>query len=675
MPLSEFHRSTTKEGPEAAQSRVNNGSSDLFSMPEHEFSELLWENGHIVMQGHSSRPKKSSFPTTFSSHASRVQEKDGRDAGYPKPSRLDAMDPMDTDFSPSGPSAHIGVNAQDDDMVPWISYPIEEPLPNDTLHNDYCSEFLNEFPGANLNSLPAFSRPMPTERSSGLGQDVVRNSHNVEQEHAPKALTDGSEPSSVRTSQLFQLSQHCQSSSPNSKSRAVHTELSDCTKTHLQDQNPQLNESMLNFSHFAGPAMLAKTNLHGVGRLRTNEKMPTPSNSNPVELTLVDSTSGLKSTTGVRGQSTSAPPMAELQSSSAKPPEEVISISQSSEAICQRDASKKNNPHILTNSNGGKPPDQLASSSVVASVALRRPEAERAAEAVVASSSVCSANSTGAASSDPKQREKRKSREGEESGYQSDDFEDVSVGLRRPAAMGRGTSAKRSRAAEVHNLSERRRRDRINEKMRALQELIPNCNKVDKASMLEEAIEYLKALQMQVQIMSMSSSLCMPPVLLPPGMQHMHAPTMAHFSPVGVGMGMGIGFGYGMGMYDMNGSPSCSMIPVPPLHGPQFPCPSISGPLGLHGMPGSVNHRMFRVPGQGIPSSMPRLSSSTLSVKPNSVPEITAPMTRPIPTSNAAYASVSQEQQHQNIDLETLHRSNIDNSQNQTPKQAVKETF
>jgi len=40
------------------------------------------------------------------------------------------------------------------------------------------------------------------------------------------------------------------------------------------------------------------------------------------------------------------------------------------------------------------------------------------------------------------------------------------------------TAARRSRAAEVHNLSERRRRDRINEKMRALQELIPHCNKV-----------------------------------------------------------------------------------------------------------------------------------------------------------------------------------------------------
>ncbi|KAM1431245.1 hypothetical protein ACFX2I_047218 [Malus domestica] len=62
------------------------------------------------------------------------------------------------------------------------------------------------------------------------------------------------------------------------------------------------------------------------------------------------------------------------------------------------------------------------------------------------------------------------------------------------------SSSKRSRAAEVHNLSKKRMRSRINEKMKALQNLIPNSNKTDKASMLDEAIEYLKQLQLQVQI-------------------------------------------------------------------------------------------------------------------------------------------------------------------------------
>ncbi|KAJ6685880.1 TRANSCRIPTION FACTOR PIF1-RELATED [Salix purpurea] len=69
------------------------------------------------------------------------------------------------------------------------------------------------------------------------------------------------------------------------------------------------------------------------------------------------------------------------------------------------------------------------------------------------------------------------------------------------------SSSKRSRAAEVHNLSEKKRRSRINEKMKALQNLIPNSNKTDKASMLDEAIEYLKQLQLQLQIFPNSKHL------------------------------------------------------------------------------------------------------------------------------------------------------------------------
>ncbi|XP_065875242.1 transcription factor SPATULA isoform X2 [Euphorbia lathyris] len=77
------------------------------------------------------------------------------------------------------------------------------------------------------------------------------------------------------------------------------------------------------------------------------------------------------------------------------------------------------------------------------------------------------------------------------------------------------SSSKRSRAAEVHNLSEKRRRSRINEKMKALQNLIPNSNKTDKASMLDEAIEYLKQLQLQVQMLSMRNGISLHPMCLP----------------------------------------------------------------------------------------------------------------------------------------------------------------
>ncbi|KAL0418585.1 UNVERIFIED_CONTAM: Transcription factor PIF1, partial [Sesamum radiatum] len=126
-------------------------------------------------------------------------------------------------------------------------------------------------------------------------------------------------------------------------------------------------------------------------------------------------------------------------------------------------------------------------------------------------------------------------------------------------------STKRSRAAEVHNLSERRRRDRINEKMKALQELIPRCNKSDKASMLDEAIEYLKSLQLQVQMMSMGC-----------GMMPMMYPGMQQYMPaMGIGMGMGMGMDMGMNRPYPSMLPGSAMPnPAAVAHmGPRFPMP------------------------------------------------------------------------------------------------------
>ncbi|KAM3731277.1 hypothetical protein ACB098_12G150700 [Castanea mollissima] len=139
------------------------------------------------------------------------------------------------------------------------------------------------------------------------------------------------------------------------------------------------------------------------------------------------------------------------------------------------------------------------------------------------------------------------------------------------------TSTKRSRAAEVHNLSERRRRDRINEKMKALQELIPRCNKSDKASMLDEAIEYLKSLQLQVQMMSMGYGIV--PMMFPGVQQYM--PTMG----MGIGMGMGMGMGMEMGinrpMFPFPNMLAGSGLPTgAAAHlGPKFPMPAFMPPV------------------------------------------------------------------------------------------------
>ncbi|KAK4770143.1 hypothetical protein SAY87_030675 [Trapa incisa] len=121
---------------------------------------------------------------------------------------------------------------------------------------------------------------------------------------------------------------------------------------------------------------------------------------------------------------------------------------------------------------------------------------------------------------------KRKGQDVEDSEGQSEGAELKSSFGKKPSQQ--SGSTRRCRAAEVHNLSERRRRDRINKKMRALQELIPHCNKTDKASMLDEAIEYLKSLQLQLQMMWMGNGMAAP--MMFPGMQ-------PYMSPMGIAMG------------------------------------------------------------------------------------------------------------------------------------------
>lgn len=64
--------------------------------------------------------------------------------------------------------------------------------------------------------------------------------------------------------------------------------------------------------------------------------------------------------------------------------------------------------------------------------------------------------------------------------------------------------ARRGQATDPHSIAERLRREKISDRMKNLQELVPNSNKTDKASMLEEIIEYIKFLQLQTKVLSMS---------------------------------------------------------------------------------------------------------------------------------------------------------------------------
>ncbi|KAI9126329.1 hypothetical protein K1719_002750 [Acacia pycnantha] len=64
--------------------------------------------------------------------------------------------------------------------------------------------------------------------------------------------------------------------------------------------------------------------------------------------------------------------------------------------------------------------------------------------------------------------------------------------------------ARRGQATDSHSLAERARREKISERMKILQDLVPGCNKViGKALVLDEIINYIQSLQSQVEFLSM----------------------------------------------------------------------------------------------------------------------------------------------------------------------------
>ncbi|XP_010458240.1 PREDICTED: transcription factor PIF3-like [Camelina sativa] len=275
---------------------------------------------------------------------------------------------------------------------------------------------------------------------------------------------------------------------------------------------PNNKPSLVNFSHFLRPAALAKTNNNSHG---TKEKSPQ-----------------------------SPPNVFQTRVLGAKDTED----------------------KVFNESVASATPMNNQKACLISEDSCRR---DQESEKAVVCSSVGSGNSLDGPSESPSLSLKRKHSDVQDNDCHSEDAEEESGDGRKGAAPSRtGLGSKRSRSAEVHNLSERRRRDRINEKMRALQELIPNCNKVDKASMLDEAIEYLKSLQLQVQIMSMASGYYMPPVMFPPG--------MGHYPAAAAAMAMGMGMPYGMGLPDLSRGGGSSVN-----HGPQFQVSGMQQPVAM----------------------------------------------------------------------------------------------
>ncbi|KAL1339594.1 hypothetical protein AAHE18_U049600 [Arachis hypogaea] len=617
MPLYELYRlSREKLDEEINGTRATDQSQS--SSPEKDFFELIWENGNILTtQGQSSRAKKSPPRRSLPSHCLPSHSPKGRDrdAGYVNNPRVGKSGDLDTglnEISMSVPSTEVDLG-HDDDVIPWLDYTMDG-----SLQNEYGSNFLHELSGVTDQDLPSNHFSL-VDKSSG--NQVFRDSHKnsaeqsnfssvsstgIDETTRPKASTVESYLPSSFISVRPRVSDVTANNTSNAMLHPPVTEIpsssSDFSSLKMQKQDqviPSNGSSVMNFSHFARPAAIVRANLQNIGlksvssstrseNVESMNKGAVVPSSNLPESTLADSCSECPKVLMGNNEKAVEQSRDDLKLLESKSLEQTIAGSKQLDPTCKEKAIKI---------------DQTSNRALGETATNTQIAAERSTELVVASSSVGSGNCADRGSDDPIQNLKRKNRDTEDSEWHSDDVEEESVGVKK-AAAGRGASgSKRSRAAEVHNLSERRRRDRINEKMRALQELIPNCNKVDKASMLDEAIEYLKTLQLQVQMMSMGAGLYMHPMMLPHGMQHMHAPHLAPFSPMAYGMQMGLGMGYGMAMPDMNGvSSRFPMVQVPQMQGTHVPVAQMSGPTAMV----RSNTQGFGVPGQGFPLPLPR---------------------------------------------------------------------
>ncbi|CAJ2673084.1 unnamed protein product [Trifolium pratense] len=77
-----------------------------------------------------------------------------------------------------------------------------------------------------------------------------------------------------------------------------------------------------------------------------------------------------------------------------------------------------------------------------------------------------------------------------------------------PPAMRPRVRARRGQATDPHSIAERLRRERIAERIRALQDLVPSVNKTDRAAMLDEIMDYVKFLRLQVKVLDMLEDAC-----------------------------------------------------------------------------------------------------------------------------------------------------------------------
>ncbi|CAA0407183.1 unnamed protein product [Arabidopsis thaliana] len=84
----------------------------------------------------------------------------------------------------------------------------------------------------------------------------------------------------------------------------------------------------------------------------------------------------------------------------------------------------------------------------------------------------------------------------------SDDEKALGLVSNTSKSLKRKAKANRGIASDPQSLYARKRRERINDRLKTLQSLVPNGTKVDISTMLEDAVHYVKFLQLQIKLLS-----------------------------------------------------------------------------------------------------------------------------------------------------------------------------
>ncbi|CAK9154983.1 unnamed protein product [Ilex paraguariensis] len=467
MPLSEFYR-MAKSKLESTKQKAT-CPTDLSFVPDSDVFELVCENGQIMMQGQSSRTRKNPTFTNLPSHSPRFRDKDTGNASTSKLGKFGPMESIVNDIPMLVPSGEMGLS-QDDDMLPWLNYQVDN-----TLQQDYYSELLPEISCVTVNEPSTQSSFRLTGKRNSCNQKLsdsqnlyVQNGVNLEQGNASKV-------SSSRTRELYPwLTQEGQTAFPtlgtgvsdmvgnNNTSTSQPTDCGDLLQglassggfpsMNMQKQDsglPCSTSTLLNFSHFSRPAAVVRANLQnvapvaapGLSHIQIMGNMNNESAAggrSPSKSALIDPSSSLQKGMGLHSHPNLVLAKVDSKQSEIEPPLESPNAEQS-DAIYQEDAIKND-----------KSTNEVLSASLTKGV----PGGEKTVEPLIASSA-CSDNSVERASNDPTNTLKRKCRNTDDSDCRSGDVEEESVGARKVAPARGGIGSKRSRAAEVHNLSER----------------------------------------------------------------------------------------------------------------------------------------------------------------------------------------------------------------------------